>query len=87
VPLESFLELFSEYVAHFRYSLETVSQHLLGVTCLLAHLESHVHDRLARVRYRVGTEFDIIVFDNYIPQQVAECVIFVQERISGARVV
>ena len=58
-------------------------EHLLGITGGLVDLQSHVHDRLTGVRDGVGTEFDMLVLDNDIPQQIAQGVIFIEEGVGG----
>ena len=60
-----------------------MSEHLLGVAGGLIDLQSHVHDGLAGVRDGVSTEFDMLVLDNDISQQIAQGVILIEERVGG----
>ena len=58
-----------------------MSEHLLGVAGGLINLQSYIHDGLAGVRDGVGTEFDMLVLDNDIPQQIAKRVILIEEGV------
>ena len=60
-----------------------MSEHLLGVASGLIYLQSHVHDGLTGVRDGVGTEFDVLVLDNDVPQQIAQGVILIEEGVGG----
>jgi len=58
-----------------------MSEHLLGVAGGLIDLQSYIHDGLTGMRDGVGTEFDMLVLDNDIPQQIAQSVILIEEGV------
>jgi hypothetical protein len=60
-----------------------MSEDLFGIASGLIDLQSHIHDGLAWVRDRVGTEFDMLVLDNDIPQEIAQGVILIEEGVGG----
>ena len=74
---ESILELFDQDITHLGDSLEAMSEYFLGVACWLRDLESDVHNWLAGMGYRVSAEFNLVIFDYYISQQISKSVIFI----------
>ena len=64
-----------------------MSEHLLGIAGGLIDLQSHIHDGLAGVRDRVCTEFDMLVLDNDISQQISQGVILIEEGVGSRCVV
>ena len=76
------LKLLSKDVADFADSLESNLECFVGVDGgVFGDLDANVADRLAGVRHRVGNEFDLLVFDQLVAEEIAKCVVFIAERV------